>query len=179
MNKKDNLIWMDLEFTDLSDDQLIIETACIITDKNLDILEEGPNLIIYRSQEELDRIEAWPLKVHTESGLLEKVKKSKIKISEAEKINIDFISKWVEKKEGLLCGNSIHIDRKYIRKEMPVLDDYLHYRMIDVSSFKEVIKRWFKPIKNEPQKQNTHQALDDIKESIEELRWYKENYFKL
>ena len=179
MNKKDNLIWMDLEFTGLSDDQLIIETACIITDKNLDILEEGPNLIIYRSQEELDRIEAWPLKVHTESGLLEKVKKSKIKISEAEKINIDFISKWVEKKEGLLCGNSIHIDRKYIRKEMPVLDDYLHYRMIDVSSFKEVIKRWFKPIKNEPQKQNTHQALDDIKGSIEELRWYKENYFKL
>ena len=170
---------MDLEFTGLSDDQLIIETACIITDKNLDILEEGPNLIIYRSQEELDRIEAWPLKVHTESGLLEKVKKSKIKISEAEKINIDFISKWVEKKEGLLCGNSIHIDRKYIRKEMPVLDDYLHYRMIDVSSFKEVIKRWFKPIKNEPQKQNTHQALDDIKGSIEELRWYKENYFKL
>ena len=179
MNKKDNLVWMDLEFTGLSDDQLIIETACIITDKNLDILEEGPNLIIYRSQEELDRIEAWPLKVHTESGLLEKVKKSKIKISEAEKINIDFISKWVEKKEGLLCGNSIPIDRKYIRKEIPVLDDYLHYRMIDVSSFKEVIKRWFKPIKNEPQKQNTHQALDDIKESIEELRWYKENYFKL
>jgi oligoribonuclease len=179
MNKKDNLVWMDLEFTGLSDDQVIIETACIITDKNLEILEEGPNLIIHRSQEELDRIEAWPLKVHTESGLLEKVKKSKIKISEAEKINIDFISKWVEKKEGLLCGNSIHIDRKYIRKEMPVLDDYLHYRMIDVSSFKEVIKRWFKPIKNEPQKQNTHLALDDIKESIEELRWYKENYFKL
>ena len=179
MNKKDNLVWMDLEFTGLSDDQVIIETACIITDKNLDILEEGPNLIIHRSQKELDRIEAWPLKIHTESGLLEKVKKSKIKISEAEKINIDFISKWVEKKEGLLCGNSIHIDRKYIRKEMPVLDDYLHYRMIDVSSFKEVIKRWFKPIKNEPQKQNTHQALDDIKESIEELRWYKENYFKL
>tara|TARA_B100000749_G_C18418125_1_gene462276 strand:- start:28 stop:567 length:540 start_codon:yes stop_codon:yes gene_type:complete len=178
MNKKDNLVWMDLEFTGLSDDQVIIETACIITDKNLEILEEGPNLIIHRSQEELDRIEAWPLKVHTESGLLEKVKKSKIKISEAEKINIDFISKWVEKKEGLLCGNSIHIDRKYIRKEMPVLDDYLHYRMIDVSSFKEVIKRWFKPIKNEPQKQNTHLALDDIKESIEELRWYKENYFK-
>ena len=179
MNKKDNLVWMDLEFTGLSDDQVIIETACIITDKNLEILEEGPNLIIHRSQEELDRIEAWPLKVHTESGLLEKVKKSKIKISEAEKINIDFISKWVEKKEGLLCGNSIHIDRKYIRKEMPILDDYLHYRMIDVSSFKEVIKRWFKPIKNEPQKQNTHLALDDIKESIEELRWYKENYFKL
>jgi len=178
MNKKDNLVWMDLEFTGLSDDQVIIETACIITDKNLEILEEGPNLIIHRSQEELDRIEAWPLKVHTESGLLEKVKKSKIKISEAEKINIDFISKWVEKKEGLLCGNSIHIDRKYIRKEMPVLDDYLHYRMIDVSSFKEVIKRWFKPIKNEPQKQNTHLALDDIRESIEELRWYKENYFK-
>lgn len=178
MNKKDNLVWMDLEFTGLSDDQVIIETACIITDKNLEILEEGPNLIIHRSQEELDRIEAWPLKVHTESGLLEKVKKSKIKISEAEKINIDFISKWVEKKEGLLCGNSIHIDRKYIRKEMPILDDYLHYRMIDVSSFKEVIKRWFKPIKNEPQKQNTHLALDDIRESIEELRWYKENYFK-
>ena len=179
MNKKDNLVWMDLEFTGLSDDQLIIETACIITDKNLDILEEGPNLIIYRSQEELDRIEAWPLKVHTESGLLEKVKKSKIKISEAEKINIDFISKWVEKKEGLLCGNSIHIDRRYIHKEMPKLDSYLNYRMIDVSSFKEVIKRWYKPDSKQPEKKNTHLALDDIKESIEELRWYKENYFKI
>ena len=79
--------------------------------------------------------------------------------------------------KGILCGNSIHIDRKYIHKEMPLLDDYLNYRMIDVSSIKEVIKRWYKPSKDEPKKKNTHLALDDIKESIEELKWYKKKYF--
>ncbi len=179
MAKKDNLIWMDLEFTGLSDDQVIIETACIITDKNLEILEEGPNLVIHRSDEELKIIEDWPLKVHTDSGLLNKVKNSKTTISQADQINVEFISKWVDKNRGILCGNSIHIDRRYIHKEMPKLDSYLNYRMIDVSSFKEVIKRWYKKNENEPQKNNTHQALDDIKESIEELKWYKENYFKL
>ncbi len=147
MAKKDNLIWMDLEFTGLSDDQLIIETACIVTNKDLDILEEGPNIVINRSEKELEIIEDWPLKVHSESGLLDKVKKSKISISEADEINVDFISSWVDENKGILCGNSIHIDRKYIHKEMPKLDNYLNYRMIDVSSFKEVIKRWYKPDK--------------------------------
>ncbi|MDC0252935.1 oligoribonuclease [Chloroflexi bacterium] len=179
MSKKDNLIWMDLEFTGLSDEQVIIESACIITDKNLEVLEEGPNIVINRTEEELKIIEDWPLKVHTESGLLEKVKNSKINISEADDINFKFISQWVDENKGILCGNSIHIDRRYIHKEMPKLDNYLSYRMIDVSSFKEVIKRWFKPNENEPSKKNNHLALDDIRESIDELKWYKENYFKL
>ena len=179
MAKKDNLIWMDLEFTGLSDEQVIIETACIITDKNLEILEEGPNIVVHRTEEELKIIEDWPLRIHTESGLLEKVKTSNISISEADEINVNFISKWVNENNGILCGNSIHIDRRYIHKEMPKLDSYLNYRMIDVSSFKEVIKRWYKPSQNEPEKKNTHLALDDIRESIAELKWYKENYFKL
>ena len=179
MSKKDNLIWMDLEFTGLSDEQVIIESACIITDKNLEVLEEGPNIVINRTEEELKIIEDWPLKVHTESGLLEKVKNSKINISEADDLNFKFISQWVDENKGILCGNSIHIDRRYIHKEMPKLDIYLSYRMIDVSSFKEVIKRWFKPNENEPSKKNNHLALDDIRESIDELKWYKENYFKL
>jgi len=179
MSKKDNLIWMDLEFTGLSDEQVIIESACIITDKNLEVLEEGPNIVINRTEEELKIIEDWPLKVHTESGLLEKVKNSRINISEADDINLKFISQWVDENKGILCGNSIHIDRRYIHKEMPKLDNYLSYRMIDVSSFKEVIKRWFKPNENEPSKKNNHLALDDIRESIDELKWYKENYFKL
>ncbi|MAU24775.1 MAG: oligoribonuclease [Chloroflexi bacterium] len=179
MSKKDNLIWMDLEFTGLSDEQVIIESACIITDKNLEVLEEGPNIVINRTEEELKIIEDWPLKVHTESGLLEKVKNSKINISEADDLNFKFISQWVDENKGILCGNSIHIDRRYIHKEMPKLDNYLSYRMIDVSSFKEVIKRWFKPNENEPSKKNNHLALDDIRESIDELKWYKENYFKL
>ena len=179
MSKKDNLIWMDLEFTGLSDEQVIIESACIITDKNLEVLEEGPNIVINRTEEELKIIEDWPLKVHTESGLLEKVKNSRINISEADDINFKFISQWVDENKGILCGNSIHIDRRYIHKEMPKLDNYLSYRMIDVSSFKEVIKRWFKPNENEPSKKNNHLALDDIRESIDELKWYKENYFKL
>ena len=134
MINDNNLIWMDLEFTGLSDDQVIIETACIVTDKNLEIIEEGPNIVIHRSEKELEIIEDWPLRVHTESGLLKSVKESKISIQEADKINVDFISKWVNKNKGILCGNSIHIDRKYIHKEMPLLDDYLNYRMIDVSS---------------------------------------------
>ena len=179
MSKKDNLIWMDLEFTGLSDEQVIIESACIITDKNLEVLEEGTNIVINRTEEELKIIEDWPLKVHTESGLLEKVKNSKINISEADDLNFKFISQWVDETKGILCGNSIHIDRRYIHKEMPKLDNYLSYRMIDVSSFKEVIKRWFKPNENEPSKKNNHLALDDIRESIDELKWYKENYFKL
>ena len=177
MINDNNLIWMDLEFTGLSDDQVIIETACIITDKNLEILEEGPNLVINRSEKELEIIEDWPLKIHTKSGLLEAVKVSKITIEDADKKNVDFISKWVNKNKGILCGNSIHIDRRFIHKEMPLLDSYLNYRMVDVSSLKEVIKRWYKPSKVEPRKKNAHLALDDIRESIEELKWYKNRYF--
>ncbi len=179
MAKKDNLIWMDLEFTGLSDNQLIIETACIVTDKELEILEEGPNIVIKRTEEELKITEDWPLRVHTESGLLDKVRNSKISISEADDINVSFISQWVDENKGILCGNSIHIDRRFIHKEMPKLDNYLNYRMIDVSSFKEVIKRWYQVDKNEPEKKNSHLALNDIRESINELKWYKENYFKL
>ena len=179
MKKKDNLVWMDLEFTGLSDEQIIIETACIITDKNLNILEEGPNIVVHRTSDELKIIEDWPLKTHTESGLLEKVKNSETDIHQADELNVQFISKWVGKNQGILCGNSIHIDRRYIHKEMPKLDSYLNYRMIDVSSFKDVIKSWYKPDSKQPEKKNTHLALDDIKESIEELKWYKENYFKI
>lgn len=177
MLNDNNLIWMDLEFTGLSDDQVIIETACIITNQNLEVLEEGPNLVIHRTAKELEKIEDWPLRVHTKSGLMKLVHDSKIDIEKADKINVDFISKWVRKNKGILCGNSIHIDRRYIHKEMPLLDNYLNYRMIDVSSFKEVLKRWYEPSSEEPQKKNTHLALDDIKESIEELKWYKEKYF--
>ena len=150
MKKKDNLVWMDLEFTGLSDEQIIIETACIITDKNLNILEEGPNIVVHRTSDELKIIEDWPLKTHTESGLLEKVKNSETDIHQADELNVQFISKWVGKNQGILCGNSIHIDRRYIHKEMPKLDSYLNYRMIDVSSFKEVIKRWYKPDSKQP-----------------------------
>ena len=129
---------MDLEFTGLSDEQVIIESACIITDKNLEVLEEGPNIVINRTEEELKIIEDWPLKVHTESGLLEKVKNSKINISEADDLNFKFISQWVDENKGILCGNSIHIDRRYIHKEMPKLDNYLSYRMIDVSKIPKI-----------------------------------------
>ena len=122
MKKKDNLVWMDLEFTGLSDEQIIIETACIITDKNLNILEEGPNIVVHRTSDELKIIEDWPLKTHTESGLLEKVKNTETDIYQADELNVQFISKWVGKNQGILCGNSIHIDRRYIHKEMPKLD---------------------------------------------------------
>ena len=100
MKKKDNLVWMDLEFTGLSDEQIIIETACIITDKNLNILEEGPNIVVHRTSDELKIIEDWPLKTHTESGLLEKVKNSETDIHQADELNVQFISKWVGKNQS-------------------------------------------------------------------------------
>ena len=179
MKHKDNLVWMDLEFTGLNDDHVIIETACLITDKHLNVIAEGPHLVIHRTTEELSNIDDWPLKVHTKSGLMKKVQDSTLNIKEADRLTIDFISAWTIEKKAVLCGNSIHMDRKYIHKEMPLLDNFLHYRMIDVSSFKEVIKRWYKEYEYAPKKQNTHEALTDIKESIKELQWYRDTFFKV
>lgn len=175
----ENLVWMDLEFTGLEDDHVIIELACLITDKHLNVIAEGPHLVIQRTEGELANIDDWPLKVHTKSGLLEKVKTSDISIQDADQQLVNFISEWTIEHKAILCGNSIHMDRKYIHKEMPLLDAFLHYRMIDVSSFKEVIKRWYKEYEYAPKKQNTHEALADIKESIKELQWYRDTFFKV
>ena len=176
-NKVQNLVWIDMEFTGLADDQIILEIACLVTDKDLNVLSEGLNLVIHRSETELMRIEEWSLNTHTESGLLEKVKHSLLSIGEADRVVVDFISEFTIKRKAILCGNSIHTDRRFIHKEMPLLDGFLHYRMVDVTSVKELIERWYPEKPTTPAKKNSHAALDDIKESLTELKWYKDHFF--
>ncbi len=178
MKKQRILFWVDLEMTGLSDEQVIIEIASLVTDAELNILAEGPEIAIKRSKEEMSRMEEWPAKQHKVSGLLEQVENSKITVAEAEKQTLEFVSRWADKNTATLCGNSIWVDRRFLHKEMPALESYLHYRMIDVSSFKEVVERWYPETLRSPSKKQSHLAMNDIKESVEELRWYRENIFR-
>ncbi len=178
MPKNTNLVWVDLEMTGLGDDQVIVEIASLITDADLNILAEGPELAIHRTPQEMARMEEWPAKQHKKSGLLDRIEASKIDVAEAEKQTLEFVKEWTNKGKAPLCGNSIWVDRRFLHKEMPTFEDYLHYRMIDVSSFKEVVERWYPKTMRPPTKESTHLAMNDIKESVEELRWYRENIFK-
>ena len=164
--------------TGLSDEQVIIEIASLVTDTQLNVLAEGPEIAIKRTQEEMSRMEDWPAKQHQTSGLLERVEKSKVTVDEAEKQTLEFVSKWTDKNSATLCGNSIWVDRRFLHKEMPTLEGYLHYRMIDVSSFKEVVESWYPETLRPPTKKQSHLAMDDIKESLQELRWYREKIFR-
>ena len=178
-NKADGrMVWLDLEMTGLEEQHVIIEIATIITDSNLEILAEGPEIAINRSVEDLNNIDSWSAKQHTESGLMDKVRASKIGINEAENQTLDFVKKWVGKWEAPLCGNSIWVDRLFLKREMPKLESYLHYRVIDVSTIKELVARWHPDTKNPQPKSKSHRALDDIRESIDELRWYRERFFR-
>ena len=164
--------------TGLSDEQVIIEIASLVTDAQLNVLAEGPEIAIKRTQEEMSRMEDWPAKQHQISGLLERVEKSKVTVAKAEKQTLEFVRKWADKNSATLCGNSIWVDRRFLHKEMPTLEGYLHYRMIDVSSFKEVVESWYPGTLRPPTKKQSHLAMDDIKESLEELRWYREKIFR-
>ena len=173
LQSRDNLIWIDLEMTGLDpNDEKIIEIATLITDSDLNIVAEGPNLIISQPNELLDRMDEWNQKQHRSSGLTEQVKKSDITEQIAEIETLEFISKYVGEKVSPMCGNTVSHDRRFLSKYMPRLEAYFNYRHIDVSSFKEVAVRWM----NEAQvyeKKGSHRALGDILESVEELRFYK------
>ena len=178
MAETDLLVWMDLEMTGLSPERhVIIEIATLITNAGLDVIAEGPVLPVRRSEEELARIEPWSLRTHTASGLLERVRASTVDLHEAERLTLDFVRAWVGERAAPLCGNSVHQDRLFLAREMPALEGYLHYRIVDVSSIKELVRRWYPNGLQAPPKRGTHQALDDIQESIAELRWYKEHVF--
>lgn len=178
MSKKDNLIWMDLEMTGLNpNEHKIIEVATIATDKDLNILEEGPVIAIHYSQKELENVNDWSFETHTANGLLNRVEKSQIDLAEAENITLSFIMQYVKENKGILCGSSIHNDRRFLIKHMPKIDNYLHYRMLDVSSVKEISNRWY-PEVPEYKGGESHLALDDIKKSIDILKYYRENIFK-
>ena len=179
MNKKDNLVWIDLEMTGLNPEKdVILEIALIITDKNLNIIEEGPSLVIHHEDIVLATMEKPVSEIHAASHLIEKVRESKITVAQAEQQTLDVIKKYCLAETAPLCGNSVWQDRAFLYKYMPTLLSYLHYRIIDVTSFKEVVTRWYSDTPEAFfEKKDTHRALQDIKESIAELKHYRTYFF--
>ncbi|WP_350306082.1 oligoribonuclease [Photorhabdus viridis] len=174
-----NLIWIDLEMTGLDPERdRIIEIATIVTDANLNILAEGPVMAIYQSDEQLALMDEWNVRTHTGSGLVERVKASKIDDRAAEKATIAFLEEWVPAGASPICGNSVGQDRRFLFRYMPELEAYFHYRYLDVSTLKELARRWKPEILAGLKKQNTHQALDDIRESVAELAYYREHFIQ-
>ena len=173
----ERLVWIDLEMTGLDiGKESIIEIATVVTDGQLNILATGPNLAVSVSEELLAGMDEWNTSHHTASGLVERVRTVSVSCEQAEAETLAFLKKWVPEGIAPLCGNSIWNDKKFMEKEMPLLVDYLHYRMIDVSTVKELARRWY-PEAGRYQKKGAHLALDDILESIEELRYFRERIF--
>ncbi len=176
---KDHFVWIDLEMTGLNPEkERIIEIATIITDSELNILGEGPNLVIHQPKKILDQMDAWNQNQHGKSGLIKKIKASKITVKKAEAKTLKFIKKYCLPGKSPLCGNSIDHDRRFIIKYMPKLATYLHYRNIDVSTIKALAKLWYPKNRATPKKEESHRSLLDIRESIEELQFYRKTYFK-
>ncbi|CAI2717326.1 oligoribonuclease [Nitrospina watsonii] len=173
-----NLVWMDLEMTGLDPDkEEIIEIATIVTDSQMNIIAEGPSLVIHQEDALLEKMDEWNQKTHSASGLIQKVRESTLTVEEAERMTLDFIKKHVPYKTSPLCGNSIQQDRRFLDRSMKDLTDYLHYRNIDVTSIKEVIRRWYPNGTRLPKKSDSHMALTDVRESIEELIFYRNHFF--
>lgn len=175
-----NIVWIDLEMTGLDvEKDRILEIACIITDSELNITAKGPNIILHEPDSVLESMNEWCKKHHTETGLVEAVKESKITLQQAEKEILDFVKQYCPAKTCPMAGNSIYMDRLFISKYMPTMNDYLHYRVIDVSTIKELCKRWNdNAYSSSPRKRLVHRALDDILESITELTYYKKSFFR-
>lgn len=161
------------------DKELIIEIATLVTDSDLNILEEGPCLAINQSNAILSRMDAWNTTTHGASGLTNRVMESTITDQEAERITLDFIKQYCPPETSPLCGNSIAQDRRFLIKYMRELHDYFHYRSIDVTSVKELVKRWFPQGPKFPKKSQVHSADIDVRESLEELIFYRKHYFSL
>lgn len=170
----DNLIWIDLEMTGLDTvNDVIIEIATIVTDKDLNVLAEGPMLAIHQSDEILNGMDDWNQKQHGGSGLIERVRQSQISDSQAETETIEFLKQYVPKGASPICGNSICQDRRFLARCMPTLEDYFHYRNLDVSTLKELANRWAPKVAEGFKKESSHLALDDIRDSLDELRYYR------
>lgn len=175
----DKIVWVDLEMSGLEiDKERIIEIAVAVTDGNLDNMVAGPNLIIHQSKELMDAMDPWCVKTHGDSGLTDAVLKSTVTEEEAEEAVLEFVKKHTAKGKSPLAGNSIYMDKMFLMKYMPRFADYLHYRLIDVSTVKELAKRWLPNIASQvPKKTDKHRAVDDIRQSIEELKYYQRAVF--
>jgi oligoribonuclease len=175
---KKYLVWMDLEMTGLDPErERIIEMATLITDSDLNIIAEGPELVIHQPDSLLDAMDDWNKEHHGASGLIARVKASTISEADAEAQTLEFLKQYVGPRAVPLCGNSIGQDRRFLVKYMNTLNEHLHYRNVDVSTLKELVKRWYPESYQAPRKEASHRALDDIRESINELRWYRERVF--
>ncbi|CAG9134548.1 unnamed protein product [Plutella xylostella] len=174
------IVWVDLEMTGLDiDKDHILEIACLVTDAQLNVIATGPNLIIHQPDEVLDSMNQWCITQHGESGLTEASRKSKVSLKDAESQVLSFVQKHAPENKCPLGGNSVYMDRLFLRKHMPKFDSYMHYRIIDVSTVKELAKRWFQSeFSRLPPKQFQHRTMSDILESIEELKYYREHIFK-
>jgi len=173
------LIWIDLEMTGLNtDSDRIIEVATIITDAQLNIVAEGPVLVVHQPTSILDCMDDWNTRTHGSTGLTERVKASTFSELDVERITLEFLQKHVAKNKSPMCGNSICQDRRFLARHMPDLEAWFHYRNLDVSSIKELVLRWRPELLNGYVKKNTHKAIDDVRESIEELKYYREHFFK-
>lgn len=174
------LVWMDLEMTGLDHTtDVIVEIATIVTDDDLTVIAEGPDLVIHQPAEVLARMDPFVVEMHTRSGLLEAITASSVSLADAGAATLDFIRQHaVEPRSVPLCGNSIGTDRRFLAAYLPEIEQYLHYRSIDVSSIKELVRRWYPKVgQARPQKVGQHRALDDIRDSIDELRYYRERVF--
>lgn len=179
-SKLDRIVWIDCEMTGLDPStHVLVEIAAIVTDANLNILDEGLDIVIHATDDELAKMDDFVTQMHTKNGLTDEIRKSTVSVGEAENAVLDYVKKWVNApRTAPLAGNSIASDRKFIAAYMPKLDEFLHYRMIDVSSIKELTHRWYpKVYQNQPKKGLAHRALADIKESIRELDYYRRALF--
>ena len=171
-----NLIWIDLEMTGLcTQNDTIIEIATIVTDKYLNELAEGPVLAIHQSPETMDGMDEWNTRQHGESGLTARVLESEVDAREAELATLAFLREWVDEGASPMCGNSICQDRRFLAREMPQLEAYFHYRNLDVSTLKILATQWAPSVANGFDKESAHLALSDIRDSIDELAWYREH----
>jgi oligoribonuclease len=179
MKNCNNLIWIDLEMTGLDPEvDLIIEIATVVTDANLNILGEGPVFAIHQSEERIAAMDEWNTRQHNQSGLVKRIQESTITEAFAEQKTIEFLKQFIDKGKSPMCGNSICQDRRFLYKYMPELASFFHYRNLDVSTLKELVKRWQPALLNGVTKESKHLALDDIKDSIGELVYYRQHFIK-
>jgi len=175
-----NLVWLDLEMTGLDTfNDKIIEIATIVTDSELNILAEGPIVAIHVDDNVIGGMDEWNTRQHGQSGLIKRVQESSFTVADAEQQTLDFLKQYVGKNASPMCGNSICQDRRFMARLMPELEDYFHYRNLDVSSLKELARRWAPNVYKGHSKSSSHLAMDDVKDSIDELRYYRDNFLDL